>query len=182
MSPASAGSLNEHRPALAGGVRVRHSWFAASAFAGAFGFYLLLAGRLAWTELAAAVPCAGTVAAFMAIQRLRQARPVSPGRPPAAMLLGTLASLVTDTGRVSLALLRAMLGPVGGEASWQPFHPGGRRPRDAGRRALVALLTSLAPNGFVLDLRPSALPEADHGLLLHRLVPAPPLRDADWPA
>ena len=159
-----------------------HSWFAALAFAGAFGFYLLLAGSLTWTELAAAVPVAAVVAAFMTVQRLRQDRPVTLIKPPAKVLLGTLASLVTDTGRVGLALLRAIPESVGGKATWQPFHPGSRSPRDAGRRALVTLLTSLAPNGFVLDLRPSALTEADGGMLLHRLVPASPLSDADWPA
>ena len=161
---------------------VADGWFAAVAFAVMFGFYLLLAGSLNWTELAAAVACAAAVSAFMTLQRACQARPITLALPPARVLCGTLASLLMDSGRVGFVLLRAIGSRAGGNASWQGFHPGGRNPDDAGRRALVTLLTSLAPNGFVLDLRPSALPEADHGLLLHRLSPAPPLSGKDWPS
>ena len=157
-------------------------WFAVLAFAGSFGFYLLLAGSVSWTELVAAVTCGLAVAGFMTVQRLRMTRPITLPRPPARLVLHTLASLLMDTGRVGFALLRVLVGPVRGRADWQRFHLGGRNPRDAGRRGLVTLLTSLAPNGFVLDLRPSALPEADRGLLVHQLVPTPPLSDPEWPA
>jgi hypothetical protein len=91
--------------------------------------------------------------------------------------------LLTDTVRVGAVLVRTLAGRASnGVARWQAFHPGGRSAVDAGRRALVTVLTSAAPNGFVLDIRPSALPEADHGLLLHRLAPAPALTGRDWPA
>lgn len=159
-----------------------HGWFTAFVFAGAFGCYLLLAGSLTGTELAAAIVSAAAVAGFTTIQRLYQRRPLTLTRPPARLLLRTLAAFVTDTGHVGLALFRALAGSTTGAATWQQFYPGGQNPHDAGRRALVTLFTSMAPNGLVLDLRPSALSEADAGLLLHRLVPASPLLNKDWPA
>ncbi len=158
------------------------AWFAVLTFAAMLPAYLLLAGSLSWTEGVAGVAAAGVAAGFMTIEWMRASRAVRLPAPPGRWVLGVLASLVTDTWRVGVALGRALAGGAGGTETWQAFHPGGVRPRDAGRRALVTIGTSMAPNGFVLDVRPSALPEAEHALLLHRLAPAPALSGADWPA
>ena len=148
-----------------------------------FGSYLLLAGDLTWTEVAAGTAVAGTVAGFTTVSRQCQARPLFVPLPPARVLAGTLASMAKDTARVGIALVGVSIhGGLGGALSWQAFHPGGKSPRDAGRRALVTLLASLAPNSFVVDLRPSALPDADHALLMHTLATATPLSGKDWPA
>ena len=154
-----------------------------SAFGASLGGYLLLAGSLTATEWAAAIPVSVSIAAFATILRMRRDRVIALHVPPAAVLSASAWALAADSVRVGVVLLRAVAGRrPGGHASWQAFHPGGGSPADAGRRALVAMLTSVAPNGFVLDLRPSALPEADQGLLLHRLAPAPSLSGRDWPA
>ena len=155
--------------------------FTAAVFVASCGFYLLLAGTANRTELMAAVAVAGAAAAFAWARRRGRERAVALPIPPGRVLARTGLSLATDTARVGGVLLRALASRQAGSASWQRFHPGGRSPRDAGRRAIVTLGTSLAPNGFVLDVRPSALPEAGHGLLLHRLAPAPPCSDAGWP-
>ena len=39
----------------------------------------------------------------------------------------------------------------------------------------------LPPNGFVLDVAPSALLPDEHALLMHRLAPARPDPDEEWP-
>jgi len=179
VSLASGRNVNDHQPDRTGADRLRDTWFAVLVFGLSFGCYLMLAGNVSWTEGGAGLVVATATGGFVLTRRLQQRRPLALKLPPNRMLVGTLVSLVTDTARVGLALLGSR---SHGAASWQTFHPNGQNPSDTGRRALVTLLTSLAPNGFVLDLRPSALPEADHGLLLHRLVPAKPLSDADWPA
>ena len=90
-----------------------------------------------------------------------------------------LIALATDTARVGVVLLRAILrrpqGAVGAVVR-QPFAGGGETARDAGRRGLVTLLASLAPNGFVLHV-----PGDDDALVLHRLARAPLSRDQAWP-
>jgi hypothetical protein len=65
-------------------------------------------------------------------------------------------SLVVDTTRVGLALIRATPGSLSRLAS---------PPADAGHRAVSILALSLAPNGFVVDTR-------DGTILLHQLVRA----------
>jgi hypothetical protein len=56
----------------------------------------------------------------------------------------------------------------------QPFDTGTAAPLDAGRRALVVLGASFAPNGIAVGVAPGAL-------LLHRLDPRPPSPDRGWP-
>ena len=80
--------------------------------------------------------------------------------------------------------LRAIVSPkraVAGRIDRQPFRPGRDRPADAGRRSLVTLASSFAPNGFVLDIPPSVLLGDAEILLMHRLAPSPPEPDAEWP-
>lgn len=153
--------------------------FGMPVFAVSAGVYLLLAGQLSGTELLTAGIVAVAFTLLAVVLRLRHDRQVRLPWPPARALLHPLASLLLDSGRVGLMLLRAILrGPAGvsGTVSQQPFRRGGRDPRDAGRRALVILGTSLAPNGFVLDLPPD-----EENLLMHRLAPAASSRDKEWP-
>ena len=99
--------------------------------------------------------------------------------PPPRAIVRPLAALVSDTGRVGLVLLRALArrpaAAVGGPSP-QPLRGAEGSRSDAGRRALVVLGSSLAPNGYVLD---GSWPEQT--LLLHRLSPAKPETDPDWP-
>ncbi len=88
-----------------------------------------------------------------------------------------------DTWRVGRVLLRT-LAPgqahaartAPGMLQIQPFRRGSDDPAEAGRRALVTLGLSLAPNGYVVDFATGS------GLLIHRLQPVPPQPDQDWPA
>jgi hypothetical protein len=101
------------------------------------------------------------------------ARPLRVRAPWPRILTRVSGALVMDTGRVGLALLRSLARPVTGVASVQRFAPGGSGAQDSGRRAVVILATSLAPNGFVMRVKPDAL-------LVHQLVPAPAGEDLDW--
>ena len=143
------------------------------------GIYLLLAGKITITEILAGAG-ATTVALAFAVLRRGAARRRLRLRVPWLQVIGApLVSLFPDAGRVALVLLRAVLRrPAGaaGSAVRQPFAPGTADPEDAGRRALVTLGISLAPNGYVLDL-----PNDGCCLLLHRLAPASPSADMRWP-
>ena len=138
------------------------------------GAYLVFAGQVSSTEVAAGVPVAGLVAAYAGLRH----------RPWLRLLLSPTASVAGDAARVGVHLLRAVFVPgshVAGTISRQPFRSGDAGPADAGRRALVTLASSLAPNGFVLDVAPSALLPDEHALLMHRLAPARPDPDEEWP-
>ena len=58
----------------------------------------------------------------------------------------------------------------------QPFRRGGDGPAAAARRALVTLGLSVAPNGYVLEIG-----DNQDDLSLHRLSPALPRPDPEWP-
>ena len=155
-----------------------------AAFAVSLGLYFLFAGQANDTEIAAGLPASAIVAAFVWLQRRRQAHPLRLHAPWSRILLKPLASLVWDSIRVSRMLLRAMTSPAGvvaGMIDQQPFHPGGDRAADAGRRGVVALASSFAPNGFVVDIPPSIILGDAELLLMHRLAPSPPVPDAEWP-
>ena len=101
---------------------------------------------------------------------------------PAALLmvgLKALASVPLDALRVGRLLLLSLVRRPSGQQGMlqvQPFRQGRRGdPWDAGRRALVTLGLSLAPNSFVLDA------SSEGGLVLHRLQAVPPRPDQDWP-
>jgi hypothetical protein len=150
-----------------------------STWIAALGCYFLLAGSLAWTEAIAAAPVAVAVAAFVWRQD-RLGKRIVALPPPRRALAAALATLVPDTLRVGAVLARALVErPRGGEAAWQAFRAGGPDAIDAGRRAVVTVLASMAPNGFVLEF---AATGGDHGLLLHRLASAPPVSGEDWPS
>lgn len=134
-------------------------------------FYLLLAGQASPAEAAAAVlsAAAATVLAWAirrGAQRHYRLLPI-----PLRVIGRTSWALVKDTGRVAIVLL----GRPGGRAVTEEFDAGASDPRSAGRRALVTLAGSLAPNAFILGLEPDRV-------RIHRLSPEPPQGDRTWPA
>ena len=153
-------------------------------FLGSAGLYLIFAGQVGGTEIAAGIPAAGLAAAYAGLLHRGEARPMRLRAPWLRLLLSSIASVVSDVARVGVQLLRAVLVPgshVAGTVSRQPFRSGGTGPADAGRRALVTLASSLAPNGFVLDVAPSELLRGERALLMHRLAPGRPDPDGEWP-
>lgn len=152
--------------------------FCLAALAGSAGFYLLLAGALGTNELITAAVVAIALAALAATLRLREERQLRLPVPPLHFLAAALLALFTDSGRVGLVLVRVILRRPGheqGSLSRQPFHAADQ-PSGRGRRALVTLAISLAPNGYVLDQ-----PAGEARLLMHRLTTARPSNDAEWP-
>lgn len=157
--------------------------FCLAAFIVSAGFYLLLAGALSTNELISAVVVAIAATTLAAILRLREERQLRLPMPPLRFLLSPIAAMFTDAGGVGLVLMRAILhrpahdygsiSPQSFRAATQPQDP---QPQNRGRRALVMLATSLAPNGYVLDQ-----PPGEACLLMHRLAPARPSNDAEWP-
>jgi hypothetical protein len=144
------------------------------------GFYFLLAGQVSLTEAIAGLPSAAVAAGFVLALRRTETHRLRLAAPWLRVIGKPLASVFPDAFRVGRVLLgvlwRRPAGPVG-VVTRQPFrHGGDDDPRSAGRRALVTLGTSFAPNGYVL----SSPAEMD-ALVLHRLVPVPQSPDRDWP-
>jgi hypothetical protein len=143
------------------------------------GLYLLLAGQVSLTEIVAGVPAAAFAACFTVLLHRVSERRFRLDVPWWRVVGQPLAAVMPDAicvGRALLgAVLRRPLGPLGALAR-QPFRQGGDVPPDPTRRGLVTLGSSLAPNGFVVSI-----PQGQDILLLHRLVPAPPDPDREWP-
>jgi hypothetical protein len=143
------------------------------------GFYFFFAGQVSPAEALACLPA--IFAATWLASRWHDVtdQPFNLHVPWPRILLRLSCALGVDSFRVMCALLVALWRrPVReiGHVETQPFTPGGSGRADATRRALVTLGASLAPNGVVIDV----LPEK-HSLVLHRLVPAPPVPDIIWP-
>ena len=143
-----------------------------------FGLYLVLAGSTGVTEIAAGAGATSLATLLIVLVHDTRRRSLIL-RPPPRVLLRSAIALATDSARIGLVLLRAILrrprGAVGSVVR-QPFAGGADTARDAGRRGLVTLLASLAPNGVVLHV-----PGGDDVLVLHRLARVPPSGDRDWP-
>jgi len=149
------------------------------AFLAAAGFYLLLAGSLSRNELITAGVVAAAFAILVVVLRLRQETRLGLPIPPLTAMLRPILALLTDSGRVGAVLLRVVARrPEGGYGTItpQPFRPGGSTPEDAGRRGLVTLGSSLAPNGYVLEWSPS-----QDALLMHRLAAVSSSENTEWP-
>lgn len=138
------------------------------------GLYVVLAGSLEKAELVAAA-LTGLVAAALSL-RLRRAggRQFRLSAPWLRLALCTGRAVLSDTARVGGALARALFAPCQGTLQRQVFTEREHSAGGAERSALAILLGSLAPNGYVIEEQPGHL-------LLHRLVPAPPSLDVDWP-
>lgn len=140
--------------------------------------YLGLDGEIAPSELIAdgGVTLAAALL-FVVLQRART-RDLSL-RPRWPRLLGrTALALCRDTAAVAWALGRAAArgGATSGIIALQPFDAGPDTPAVAGRRALVTLTASLAPNGYVLRLL-----EKRQALAIHRLSWKATDLDREWP-
>lgn len=141
------------------------------------GFYLLCAGETTAHELAAGLPLATLGAGFVLVLRRGEQHQLVLSAPWHRVIGAPLTALLPDAWRVGRVLIGAIRQrPAGsvGAICRQPFRHGPETPPEAGRRALVVLGTSVAPNGYVVDVPGDAI-------LLHRLVEVPPRRDREWP-
>lgn len=138
------------------------------------GTYLVLAGQLALSEIVAGV-LAGLLAtaASLGLKAATQ-RQFALRAPWHRLVVRASWAVLRDIVRVALALAEAATGGQGGMIARQPFAGAGAGSAAAGRRALVTLVASIAPNGYVTDVASTALE-------LHRLAPAPPAADREWP-
>ena len=138
------------------------------------GLYLLLAGELSFAEIVAGV-LAGLLATAVSLGlRAAGERQFALCAPWPRLAARTGWALLRDIVRVALALAEAAAGGEGGMIDRQPFAGAGAEPAAAGRRALATLFASIAPNGYVTEVTPTALE-------LHRMAPAPPAADWEWP-
>jgi hypothetical protein len=141
--------------------------------------YLLLAGQVTPSEIEAGGPLAVLIVVFTLLrQRIGKRRIRVPAVPKA--YVRPIAALLPDAFRVGKIILASLVrrpGTKTGHLLHQPFIPGDLTPPKAGRRALVELGMSLAPNAFAICLKPE-----DNILLLHCLHPKPPSPDRMWPS
>jgi hypothetical protein len=147
-------------------------------WAALFGLYLLFVGQAARVEVLAGISAAALVVAGHEHTRSVAHRKLHVVAPWGWLAVRLGIALARDTGLVSQGLLRVVGGAKSrGRMMIQPYDPGGYTPQAAARRGIGILAASLAPNGYVLEVRkPSA------GILMHRLVPEPPAADRQWPA
>jgi hypothetical protein len=138
------------------------------------GLYLVLAGEVSLSEIIAGV-LAGLLATAVSLGLQAAAeRQFALRAPWHRLAAGAAWALMRDIVRVALALAQAAAGGEGGMNARQPFAGAGAEPAAAGRRALATLFASIAPNGYVTEVTPTALE-------LHRVAPAPPAADREWP-
>jgi hypothetical protein len=137
-------------------------------FAGEFSIHELIAGVFAW----------GAALSFSALVHHCADRRFKWTR--LAWVCGrVLRSVATETWVVAGVLSRVIRRrPAGamGITLRQPFNHADDTAPAAGRRALVTLAGSIAPQEFVLDI-----PEHGDWLWVHSLSPSPRIKDREWP-
>lgn len=134
--------------------------------------YFLFAGQVSRPEFFACILPVAIACSFAGRWAHLSRREFSLAAPWGRILANTLHALPRDTFKVGLVLAGALRHPPAGEKGVllrQNCRPGGR-----GRRAILILANSLPPNGFVIRLSSS-------GMTLHRLAPAKPSADSEWP-
>jgi hypothetical protein len=137
--------------------------------------YILLAGEISATELAAGSSLAGLIVIFLILQRRVVRRRYSPAVPLKAFVR-PISALLPDAVRVGKILLASLFHPgMTGHLLQQPFTEGTTTPEDVSRRAVAVLGISLAPNAFAICQQKDAL-------LLHCLHPRQATPDPKWPA
>jgi len=143
-----------------------------------FALYLLFAGTIDATEIGTGLVVATLATAFMQFVRVGRQRDLQL-LPPIRVLWRPVLGVLTDSVRVGGVLLRVVWrrpdGQVGTIAR-QPFRQGGQTAGDAGRRGMMTLSASLAPNGYVLHI-----PDGENVVLMHRLASVPLNHDHEWP-
>lgn len=144
--------------------------------------YMVLAGQASADEIAAAVLIGGLAAGWHfavmhdGARRFRFERPAL--RAVGASSIGLPGATLRVGARLASALVRPVDRSAAGRRVEQPFDRGGAEDaRDRGRRAVVVLAASLAPDSYVLDL-----PMGKETIVFHALTEASPSRDPRWPA
>ena len=128
------------------------------------GLYLVLSGDLSGAEVAAALVVGGITALLSLVLRGIAPRRFKLRLPWHRLAAEMAWSLARDIVRVHGALLAALLTRRGGRVIRRHTAlPIGRQAPRAGRRAATILVTSIAPNEYVLDVERGAL-------CLHRLA------------
>ncbi len=120
--------------------------------------YLLFAGQVSRNEIIAGLGASVAAGVYAAVAHRAQAAPLRLRLAWPRVIAAALRSLVVDTLRVGLALLRARRGSLARRRM-------GTDEAAPGPRAVTILSLSLAPNAFVVRA-------ADDSLLLHRLAPS----------
>lgn len=143
-----------------------------------FASYLILAGQFSLDELAAAALLGVVGAAWHRAILGTQARRFA-FEPRAALVIGqALWGLPLATVNVGRQLVTGLLRPAEGQRIARVFAHGRQNsPRDAGRRAVVVLATSLAPDAYVLRV-----PLDEDTIMTHALTDTAPGNDPRWPA
>ncbi len=125
------------------------------------------------------MPVATLTTAFALLLHRARSRHLGLHAPWPRIIFRPLGALFPDAIRVGAVLLSALwrrpLGPVG-VITKQPFRRGDDSTGDAGRRGMVTLGASLAPNGYVLHV-----PSGQDALIMHRLAATAPRPDREWP-
>lgn len=156
---------------------MRTGLFIAGCWVALFGLYLLFAGQTSMSELLAALCTASiAIAGHLNTRRVahRELRIVAPWGRLAA---GVAVALIHDTILIAWNLIVVLAGRrPRGAMTIQPFDSGGFTRKAAARRGITILAASIAPNGYVIEIR-----EPPQGMLMHRLVPQPPAPDQRWP-
>lgn len=140
--------------------------------------YAICAGTLSIHEFIAGVIALAMAAAFATLITA-VGRPIRLRAPWVRLIGRVLASIVLDSIKVGLQLVRQLKGrPVRpmGVLREQSFDSGSLAPADAGRRALVTLAVSLSPNKYVVAISPDK-----PWLILHAMVHVKPSANARWP-
>jgi hypothetical protein len=154
-------------------------WRAAATTVLLFAMYFALAGTISASEVLAsaiAVAIAGTAA----WAHLRVSPRMLLKAPWLRMAASVARALASDSAQVGKRLLTALwkspVGPAGLVAE-QPFEAGvSSDPAERGRRALVTLAASIAPNRFVVRAAPD-----EQRLLMHELRHVHSSADRRWP-
>lgn len=149
---------------------------AACRWAGLAALYLALVGQLARAEVVAAFLVAAAGAMLSLLLKNAGKRRFALGAPWLLLLRRVAAALLGDVSRIAVALARSILVGTRGAVATQPFSTHRGSEAEAGRQALVVLLASVAPNGFVVDVV-----EKQRVLSVHRLSRVPPNPDPEWP-
>ena len=140
-----------------------------------FGLYLLLAGQVSTDEVVAALLCGGAATGIsMSIPLIAERHFRFVCIPWLRVFGSPLLSVLQDIPRIAIRLLLPNQ-PPGTVQRW-PFTVSGDDRRSTAQRALVTLGASLAPNSYVI-----AILSGRGEMLVHRLLPAEPPQDPEWP-